>query len=137
MKSTNGMDRALSQALDERDHMEEEGTRLANAVGEFLGVDVGEWSSANSPIRSAIEALESIVPAQAAELTAISEHDLCTSDGGRGYVAEFFEKRLRNRHYRRYIEEYLAADFACALARYLSEHDAATRRPATSPSAEG
>ncbi|MCA8026528.1 hypothetical protein [Burkholderia cepacia] len=50
-------ERALSETIDERDQMEEAGTRLANAVGEFLGVDVGEWSSANNPILVAIEAL--------------------------------------------------------------------------------
>ncbi|WP_197962687.1 hypothetical protein [Burkholderia cenocepacia] len=51
------LERALSETIDERDQMEEAGTRLANAVGEFLGVDVGEWSSANDPILTAIEAL--------------------------------------------------------------------------------
>ncbi|WP_310639574.1 hypothetical protein [Burkholderia cenocepacia] len=51
------LERALSETIDERDQMEEAGTRLANAVGEFLGVDVGEWSSANDPILAAIEAL--------------------------------------------------------------------------------
>ncbi|MBU9468337.1 hypothetical protein LGM75_23980 [Burkholderia multivorans] len=60
------LERALSQTIDERDGMEEVGTRLANAVGEYLGVDVGEWSSANSPILAAIEALESRSPAMAA-----------------------------------------------------------------------
>ncbi|VWB16449.1 hypothetical protein BLA14095_00481 [Burkholderia lata] len=55
-------ERALSETIDERDQMEEIGTRLADAVGEFLGVDVGEWSSANNPILAAIEALESRAP---------------------------------------------------------------------------
>ncbi|MFP3475016.1 hypothetical protein SB780_09055 [Burkholderia sp. SIMBA_057] len=49
----------LSRTIEERDQAEEVGTRLANTVGEFLGVDVGEWSNANSPILAAIEALES------------------------------------------------------------------------------
>ncbi|AIO65770.1 hypothetical protein [Burkholderia oklahomensis] len=52
----------ILQVIDERDRAEEVGTRLANAVGEFLGVDVGEWSSANDPILVAIEALESRAP---------------------------------------------------------------------------
>ncbi|WP_321782391.1 hypothetical protein [Burkholderia pyrrocinia] len=64
-------ERALSRTIDERDRMEEDGTRLAEAVGDFLGVDVGEWSSANNPILSAIEALESRSPAMAAEAVAI------------------------------------------------------------------
>ncbi|MGN8190318.1 hypothetical protein ACTJLD_30475 [Burkholderia sp. 22088] len=62
-------------------------------------------------------------PAEAHE--PIGPHDLNTSEGGRGYVAEFFVKRLRNRHYGRYIEERLAADFACALAQYLRDRDVA------------
>ncbi|WP_063897382.1 hypothetical protein [Burkholderia ubonensis] len=51
-------ERALTQAIDERDQAEEAGTRLAEAVGEFLGVDVGEWSSANNPILTAINELQ-------------------------------------------------------------------------------
>jgi hypothetical protein len=59
----NGADeRDILQVIDERDRFEEDGTRLANAVGEFLGVDVGEWSSANDPILVAIEALASRAP---------------------------------------------------------------------------
>ncbi|MDW9243940.1 hypothetical protein [Burkholderia cepacia] len=61
------LERALSETIDERDRFEEDGTRLANAVGEFLGVDVGEWSSANDPILAAIEALESRSPAMEAK----------------------------------------------------------------------
>ncbi|KGU91202.1 hypothetical protein X880_6057 [Burkholderia pseudomallei MSHR4032] len=56
----------LSRTIEERDRAEEVGTRLANTVGEFLGVDVGEWSSANDPILAAIEALETRSPAMAA-----------------------------------------------------------------------
>ncbi|MBR8344702.1 hypothetical protein KDX40_13235 [Burkholderia ambifaria] len=65
-------ERALSETIDERDQMEEIGTRLANAVGEFLGVDVGEWSSANDPILAAIEALESRAPRTDWESTAVA-----------------------------------------------------------------
>ncbi|KVS62698.1 hypothetical protein [Burkholderia cepacia] len=56
----------LSRTIEERDRAEEVGARLANTVGEFLGVDVGEWSSANDPILAAIEALETRSPAMAA-----------------------------------------------------------------------
>ncbi|MBR8435702.1 hypothetical protein KDW37_33625 [Burkholderia cenocepacia] len=64
-------ERALSETIDERDRAEEDGTRLAEAVGNFLGVDVGAWSSANNPILAAIEALESRAPAHASEPVAI------------------------------------------------------------------
>ncbi|MBR7900294.1 hypothetical protein [Burkholderia multivorans] len=63
--------------------------------------------------------------AMAAEAVAIGEHDLSTSAGGRGYVAEFFAKRLRRHDFGRYIHERLAADFACALAQYLRDREAA------------
>jgi hypothetical protein len=55
----------------------------------------------------------------------IGQQDLSTSEGGRAYIAEFFATRLRRHDFQRYIEERLAADFACALAGYLSEHVAA------------
>ncbi|ANW54837.1 MULTISPECIES: hypothetical protein [Burkholderia] len=61
------LERVLSRTIDERDQMEEDGTRLAESVGKLLEVDVGEWSSANNPILAAIEALESRAPAQAAK----------------------------------------------------------------------
>lgn len=97
----------------------------------------GETESVENWLGLLRERLKGRAPAQAAEPVAIGEYDLSTSAGGRGYIAEFFAKRLRNHHYRRYIEERLAADFACTLARYLSEHDTAQKPPATSPSAEG
>ncbi|ARL90966.1 hypothetical protein BOC57_34845 [Burkholderia pseudomallei] len=59
----------------------------------------------------------------------IGPYDVTTSAGGRGYIAEFFAKRLCRHDFGRYIDERLAADFACALAKYLMEHD-------TSPSAD-
>ncbi|MBP0714862.1 hypothetical protein ABXK61_16275 [Burkholderia sola] len=68
--------------------------------------------------------------AQAVEAVAISGHDLSTSAGGRGYIAEFFATRLRRHDFDRYINERLAADFACALAQYLRDQDAA---PASAP----
>ncbi|VVD91350.1 hypothetical protein PCO31110_01636 [Pandoraea communis] len=56
---------------------------------------------------------------------AIGDHDIRTSTGGRAFVAEFFARRLKRHDFGRYIKERLAADFACALAKYLSEMDAA------------
>jgi hypothetical protein len=52
------LDKALDEAMRERDEAEEVGTRLAGKVGEYLDVDVGEHSSANDPRLTAIEALE-------------------------------------------------------------------------------
>ncbi|WP_155720395.1 hypothetical protein [Burkholderia anthina] len=68
---------------------------------------------------------------QAVEAVAIGEHDMSTSDGGRGYIAEFFATRLRRHDFGRYINESLAADFACALAQYLRGQDATTPAPAS------
>jgi hypothetical protein len=53
----------------------------------------------------------------------ISQHDVSTSTGGRAYVAEFFSKRLKRHDFARYITDQLAADFACALAGYLRDHE--------------
>lgn len=39
-----------------------------------------------------------------------------TSKGGRGYVADFFKNELQRHDFTTYINERLAADFACALA---------------------
>jgi hypothetical protein len=60
----------------------------------------------------------------------IGHHDLSTTAGGRGYIAEFFAKRLHRHDFGRYVAERLAADFACVLAQYLSEHDAGPSQPA-------
>jgi hypothetical protein len=62
---------------------------------------------------------------EAAPQPAIGLHNISRSEGGRAYVSEFFSKRLRRHDFGRYIRESLAADFACALAGYLREHDAA------------
>lgn len=50
----------------------------------------------------------------------IGAHDLRTTKGGRGYVAEYVIKRLGRHDFTRYINEALAADFACALANHLA-----------------
>lgn len=54
-----------------------------------------------------------ITPAEGQEL------DLSTSEGGRGYIADLFRTRLKRHDFTAYINERLAADFACALSRYL------------------
>ncbi|WP_260430408.1 hypothetical protein [Burkholderia stagnalis] len=68
--------------------------------------------------------------AAGAEGAAIGEHDLSTSAGGRSYIAEFFAKRLRRHDFGCYINERLAADFACALAQYLRDQGAAPAQAA-------
>lgn len=85
-----------------------------------------------SSVRPFHIALGKISAAQAVEPVAIGAHDLNTSDGGLSYIAEFFIKRLRRHDFGRYITERLAADFACVLAQYLREHDAAPLPPVRS-----
>ena len=45
--------------------------------------------------------------------------DLCTSSGGRAYIADYFATQLRRHDFAKYINSTLAADFACALAQHL------------------
>lgn len=52
------------------------------------------------------------------------EFDLKTSAGGRGYIAHLFTATLKRHDYTRYINERLAADFACTLAAYLARAEA-------------
>ncbi|MCK2122089.1 hypothetical protein [Pseudomonas sp. PNPG3] len=49
-----------------------------------------------------------------------TKHNLDTSVGGRGYVADLFKERLGTHSYDRYINGTLAADFACALSGWLA-----------------
>ncbi|QVQ26802.1 hypothetical protein [Achromobacter deleyi] len=48
-------------------------------------------------------------------------HDLGTSSGGRAYIAGYFATQLGRHDFTRYINDRLAADFACVLARHLSK----------------
>lgn len=43
--------------IGERDYWEEKATRLAESIGEAVGFDVGEHSSANCPVERADEAV--------------------------------------------------------------------------------
>lgn len=54
-------DSEVDKILSQRDEWEERATDLAEKVGTFLGVDVGEHSSANCPIASAMEALDEAI----------------------------------------------------------------------------
>lgn len=47
--------------------------------------------------------------------------NLSTSSGGRAYLAEYFATQLCRHDFARYIENMLAADFACTHAQHLSE----------------
>lgn len=62
-------------------------------------------------------------PASNADGLPLILHDLNTSAGGRGFVAEYFESRVGRYDFTRYIRDRLAADFACALAAHLSQQD--------------
>lgn len=61
--------------------------------------------------------------ARAGAPKAIEGYDLKTSTGGRGYLVEYFATRLRRHDFQRFIEERLAADFACVLAQHLKKRD--------------
>jgi hypothetical protein len=45
----------MTQLIERRDHWEEKATELAVDIGQALGVDVGEHSSANCPVQNAID----------------------------------------------------------------------------------
>ncbi len=51
-------EREMLQLIDQRDHSESKATELAEAVGQIIGVDVGEHSSANCPVQTAIDAVD-------------------------------------------------------------------------------
>ena len=67
----------------------------------------------------------------------MKDRDPKTSAGRRAYIAGFFATQLRRHDFQRYIEERLAADFACALAQYLSERDTSPSAPAVDAAASG
>ena len=48
------------------------------------------------------------------------DFDVNTSAGGRGYVAWYFAEVMKRHDFTRYINDRLAADFACALAKHLA-----------------
>lgn len=63
-----GLDRALGEAIDQRDRYHEVADDLAGHIAAITGVDIGEHSSANFPWQNAIEAAEEYKPAQAVDL---------------------------------------------------------------------
>jgi len=54
------LDKALCEEIENRDHWEERASKLAFAVGEHFGQDIGEHSSANCPINNAHDLLNQI-----------------------------------------------------------------------------
>ncbi|MFH7489522.1 hypothetical protein, partial [Pseudomonas syringae group genomosp. 7] len=50
-----GMDRALGEAIDQRDRYHEVADELADHIATITGADIGEHSSANCPWQNAIE----------------------------------------------------------------------------------
>ena len=53
------------QLIQERDYWEEKATELAEDVGKFLGIEMGEHSSDNCPVQNAIDALFNTHPQSA------------------------------------------------------------------------
>lgn len=68
-----GLDRALGEAIDQRDRYHEVADDLAGHIAAITGVDIGEHSSANCPWQNAIEAAEEYKPAQAVDLARWSQ----------------------------------------------------------------
>ncbi|HHA2922768.1 TPA: hypothetical protein ACOFDN_001111 [Stenotrophomonas maltophilia] len=75
-----GMDRALGEAIDQRDRYHEVADELADHIATITGADIGEHSSANCPWQNAIEAAEAYRPAQAVDL-APRPMDTAPTDG--------------------------------------------------------
>ncbi|OBU70416.1 hypothetical protein A9K58_00240 [Stenotrophomonas maltophilia] len=65
-----GLDRALGEAIDQRDRYHEVADDLAGHLARITGADIGEHSSANCPWQNAIDAAEAYQPAQAVDLGA-------------------------------------------------------------------
>ncbi|MEN5291268.1 hypothetical protein [Stenotrophomonas lactitubi] len=63
-----GLDRALGEAIKQRDRYHEVADELAARIAAITGVDIGEHSSANCPWQNAIDAAEEYKPAQAVDL---------------------------------------------------------------------
>lgn len=86
-----GLDRALGEAIDQRDRYHEIADELAGHIARITGVDIGEHSSANCPWQNAIEAAEEYQPAQAVDLGQALQLDRYDTgllgDGGGGDVA--------------------------------------------------
>ena len=49
------LDLSEDKLIEQRDHWEEKATELAGDIGSVLGFDVGEHSSANCPVQTAID----------------------------------------------------------------------------------
>lgn len=62
-------DRDISQLIDERDAFEHWCTVLSDKIGELLGADVGEWSSANIPPLRALNLIDERLADPAVALT--------------------------------------------------------------------
>lgn len=63
---------------------------------------------------------KTLAEAQPGGRVRLGDQALSTSEGARRYVADFFATQLRRHDFGDYILTKLAADFACALAQYLS-----------------
>ena len=105
-----GLDRALGEAIDQRDRYHEVADDLAGHIAAITGVDIGEHSSANCPWQNAIEAAEEYKPAQAGDLgrwsqrhaedlkqaihTALSAHAGSLSQKKRDAISDYVKRLL-------------------------------------------
>lgn len=69
-----------------------------------------------------VEPLRKVAAVQQGVQAVTKEFDASTSKGGRGYVAWHFSNVIGRHDFQSYIENTLAADFACALAKWLATH---------------
>lgn len=110
------MDKDFAQTIEERDTAEGWADGLASLIGKHFGKDIGEHSSAHCPWQAAKEIIEDAEPPTAAAQVVLPEFDLRTSYGARSAVAWYFTNVLQRHDFTKYINNTLAADFACALA---------------------
>lgn len=75
-------ERSHELTIDQRDHAEEWATKLADAIGEHFGREVGEHSSGNCPWENALELLNTAPPA--------AEHPYSTTSDK--YRAELYDE---------------------------------------------
>lgn len=73
-------DSELEEIVHKRDLWEEKATELANGIGNLLGVNIGEHSNINCPVRNAIEAVHQATQKKA-KISALKEKIRVLLDG--------------------------------------------------------
>ena len=109
----------------------------ADRVAQCMTAQPAGEAAALSAAAAALDMAHGIVSTQpskpAGEAVALESLRALTSESGRKYVADFFINTLRRHDFTRYINEKLAADFACTLA--VALHGLRTAPPAQVPDA--